>query len=266
MMRRMTWWLAQRGIGWHGQNLNARRGGGHGPMWQSGRCWLRWDGRGVLRVEWKIPSSFLHVCFEVGGDLGEDDYSVSLATPLAAIWVTLADLRRQPRRRNDREISVKWHHGTLWIYLWSDTNEWRSTDPWWQRITIRPADLLLGKQRYSTVTLSDEQVSVAMPEATYQASVRIFESTWYRPRWPWPRRMVRADIDVAGDGIPIPGKGENSYDLGDDAIYGLTVPAGTVPEAIGRLVASVLESRRRHGGRDWQPQAVAGAGEGGGHG
>lgn len=96
-----------------------------------------------------------------------------------------------------------------------------------------------------------------MPEHPYPATVRLFESTWKRPRWPFARRMVRAEIEVEG-GIPHPGKGENSWDCDDDATYSLTCQARTAEDAVAKLVGSVLRDRRNYGGRSWRPrEAVA---------
>ena len=95
---------------------------------------------------------------------------------------------------------------------------------------------------------------VPMPERAYPASVKLFESTWKRPRW-FASRMVRAEVKIE-KGIPFPGKGENSYDCGDDALFGLTCKADTVEQAIAETVESALRNRRRYGGSvDWQPAA-----------
>jgi hypothetical protein len=51
-------------------------------------------------------------------------------------------------------------------------------------------------------------------------------------------------LDIPG-GIPHNGKGENSWDCGDDGLWGCG--GDTVEEAIGHAVSSVLRSRRRYG-------------------
>jgi hypothetical protein len=68
--------------------------------------------------------------------------------------------------------------------------------------------------------------------------------------------MRRANLDIER-GVPTPGKGENSWDCGQDATYGLTCPASTVEEALASLRASVMRDRERYGGKDWKPEAVA---------
>ena len=54
-------------------------------------------------------------------------------------------------------------------------------------------------------------------------------------------------------GLPIPGKGENSWDCGDDAYYSIGTPAATAMEAVEYAADRVLETRRRYGGSSWAP-------------
>jgi hypothetical protein len=57
---------------------------------------------------------------------------------------------------------------------------------------------------------------------------------------------MQADVKIPG-GIPHQGKGENAWDCGDDATFGLGCSARTVPEAIGEVVAVCLKDRRSYG-------------------
>ena len=82
---------------------------------------------------------------------------------------------------------------------------------------------------------------------SYRAALKLEECEWKRPRWPWPVRRRTASIDVP-KGIPHQGKGENSYDCGEDATFGLGCEAWTVDEAISKMVASVLKSRAKYDG------------------
>lgn len=152
----------------------------------------------------------------------------------------------------ERKIGLSWHNGTLWISIWENPNESSNTDPWWWEITVEPAEILFGRDKYSTRDLLTERRVMVLPEGPYPASVRIFESTWKRPRWPWPRRMVRAEI-TPDKPIPVPGKGENSWDCDEDATYGMTCAAQTPTEAVAHYSASILRDRQRYGGNHWVP-------------
>jgi hypothetical protein len=61
------------------------------------------------------------------------------------------------------------------------------------------------------------------------------------------------DLDMKRDPVPFPGKGENSWDCGEDASYGFGCAAETLEEGIGKFVASKLRDRGRNGGRGWTP-------------
>jgi len=68
------------------------------------------------------------------------------------------------------------------------------------------------------------------------------------------------------EGLPIPGKGENSWDCDDDAIYSSTYDFdacdGSVYNAIGKLEMDVMRKRRRHASLAWVPgKARAGSEE-----
>jgi len=108
------------------------------------------------------------------------------------------------------------------------------------RQTIRPLDILLGRDAYSERDLREERVDVVMPEGKYPATVRVYESTWRRPRWPWVRRMVRTEITPD---TPIP----HGSKWGNDATYNLSSPAATAAEAAQRLADAVMRYRRRYG-------------------
>lgn len=124
---------------------------------------------------------------------------------------------------------------------------------WW------PLNTLLGKPEYNSRPLLErpERRRILMPEAAYPVDVMLTEDTWKRPRWPRAIVVRRANIECPG-GIPTPGKGENSWDCGEDATFGLTCQAESVEEAIDRLKASVMEDRERYGGKDWLPEKARG--------
>lgn len=155
------------------------------------------------------------------------------------------------------EIAVRWHSGGLWWGFWHTIHEWKSTTPKWRAGHFNPVDWLLGRDVYSSEDIQTVKATVPMPEGTYPATIRLFRSTWKRPRWPFTRELLRAEVEVEG-GIPFPGKGENSWDCGEDATYSITTHARTVEAAIAAMVEAVLRNRRRYGGSvDWRPSERA---------
>lgn len=263
---------------YHSQNLTEDDKKPAHTFWH-GRAWLRLEsdakrhpGLG-LHWEWgfgghTLKWPFAHIELS-GSGMDDDDITLSVCLPWVAMlyvclqgipnwegpgrWVKSStpphDLWHRPEQR---QIGWSIYEGTLCLDLWNNTMESSNTDPWWWKISINPADILLGRHKYTTRDLSTERVEVPMPEAPYPASVRIFESTWQRPRWPWPRRMVRAEI-TPDTPIPLPGKGENSWDQDDDATHSLTCHATTAQAAAETLRASVMRDRVRYGSTAWVP-------------
>ncbi|HYE58160.1 MAG TPA: hypothetical protein VD948_06625 [Rhodothermales bacterium] len=264
MQRRLNRHLARLGMRLSSQNLNERRGGGKGPMWRHGRAWLwlRQDERGgnpVIGLEWRFGAKRLGLRLTVDGQHGDDDFTLAVNLPGLSFYVTGDGLVPRTWKRglpNDpHSIGVSWHDGGLWWDCWQNDHEWRRGTPRWRHGHFTPMDALFGRTDHRRELLGTHPVEVPMPERAYPGTVTLFESVWTRRRWPhWPltRRMVRAEVDVPG-GVPHPGKGENSWDCGEDATYSLTCAESTVEGAVSRLVESVMRSRRKYGGPNWRP-------------
>ena len=99
----------------------------------------------------------------------------------------------------------------------------------------------MGRSKYSERDIETVRVNVPMPEGDYPATVQLDQAVWKRPRWPFAQKIHRADIELDKP-IPIPGKGENSWDLDEDAIFSLTTPAKTPQEAVDALVRSAMKT------------------------
>jgi hypothetical protein len=163
------------------------------------------------------------------------------------------------RDYGDRELfNLYWYDWAFWWNFWRDPmGGWSSRDPKWHHGSFHIVDFIFGRTKYAERALEGPlQVKIPMPERAYDATLEIQERTWRRKRWPgvW-RRWLAADFDSKQDPIPSPGKGENSWDCGEDATYGLSTPCptGRVEDAIGAYVATVMNNRRRHGSLNWAP-------------
>lgn len=156
---------------------------------------------------------------------------------------------------NGREIGVRVFGGAIWIRLWHDPMESRSRDPWWWEITIHPVDLLLGRHQHSEEVLETREIIVPMPEGVYTGRCTMKLETWKRRRW-FAKRLIRAHIDMnEGQGVPFPGKGEDSWNCGEDATHGLCTVARDPVEAVAHLFESVMRDRARYGnGFLWRPE------------
>lgn len=243
---------------WHAQNLNEKVGR-NGSMLRNGRAWFRWGDKYRFHTEWIFLKFNFALSLQFEDD--EEDILLHFALPLFSIYLGFGSplLQKISRRFHDKEISLSIHDWAIWLKIFGDKWNWSKRDPWWQRgINFNIIDFIFGRTKYEKRTIKNyDNLVVPMPEGSYPIkSLEIHEDTWKRSRWPFPwHRCIRVSIDM-DKGIPFPGKGENSWDCGEDASHGLTClcESGTPEEAIGKMVESVLNNRRRYGGSImWQP-------------
>lgn len=247
-------------MNWHWQNLNE-----NGSGLKYGRAWFHITEHLVFNPEWNFGSRSRHT--GIGVKVGSDDRDIGIFIGVAHLFGVYFNLDGAwPSRwafgkygEQERSFQLSWFEGRINLELAYDWTEpsYNPKDRWnhpgdrhW---SISPIDVLLGNPKYFEREIETLPVKIPMPEKIYDGTVRIFESTWTRPRLPWfPKRLRRTTVDIP-NGIPFPGKGENSWDCGMDGCYGLTSPAQTPADAVGEVVKSVLHSRERYGGRGWQP-------------
>lgn len=156
------------------------------------------------------------------------------------------------RLKREREVSLSFHGGAMWWHIWCD--------PWgderrWSKLrygSFHFDDFFLGKSKCDSTTLEERDVLVPMPEKSYQATAKLIEYSWSRPRW-FTKRMKRVEIDVP-EGIPHEGKGTTAYNCGQDATFGMTTgECHSIAQGVGMLVGSCLSDRVKYGGySDWK--------------
>jgi hypothetical protein len=260
-------------IWWRSQNLNReeyRDDNGRyreritGHIAKHGRGWLKWGDpeqwpSPEIRAEWKVgkPINLVGGYLQIEND--EDPISTGFYLwPFSLYLSADTKLTRWIAKRlvsdswdGEREIQVvlsAHDKGTFNWSLWHPVHSWSSKTPKWRNGHWCPLDWVLGRWDYSNDVLSTHSVEIPMPERSYPATVSMERSTWRRHRVPFLSKSIkRAKVDIPG-GIGYPGKGENAWDCGDDATFGLTAPAYSVEDAIGQVVSSVLRNRMRYGG------------------
>lgn len=247
---------------------------GVGPFkHRAGRIGATWDrpaplnkgARTEVDVEWSIFYRG-HSWIGAGVETDAGKVKVKFGFAIGAFWV---HIERWPEYRDlpHRELTVDYTLPGPIVDGWGrfgwrfgcDPHEWNSKTPKWRDGSFYPYEALMrglfGRERCEKATLSTHAVMVPMPEGSYAATVTIDERTWTRARIPWPTQVRRsASIDIE-KGIPVPGKGENSWDCGDDAIFGTGSNEPSIAAAIGAAVRAATETRLRHGGPDWRPPA-----------
>lgn len=254
-------------IWWHWQNLNEdSRGEVKGTILRHGRAWLH-VGKAEVHWEWSFGKLGLGADFRFFGD--EEDFGWSLRLPGFSFYWDAAFIPWSWKRKlkiktctHGYETGFYVSDWTLRIKVWREwCAGWNSKDRWWQRRewSFNPVDFAFGHLQYSGQPVETSEDEAAFPERTYKLKVEIVKATWRRKRWPWwplKKTLYRATI-TSDRPVPEPGKGENSWDCGEDATYGLTCTASTRVEAVTQFIESVLRTRARYGGRMWRPEEKA---------
>lgn len=225
----------------------------HGIRW-----WLHWgkDSRSSVGVEfywwwWRF----------YGVTLGPDDegWNLSIRVPPFALYLSLEhrglwtpqrkciaiwDSDREFWVTDRREFDVSISDWTLRFTPWGRWGEWNSRDPWWIRgISFDVRHFVLGKRVYLAEELALVPCHVPMPEGNYPAVAKVQRVTRGFERW-FKRTGQEVTLNIP-KGIPFAGKGENSWDCGDDGLFG--IGGDSIDHAIRRAQEAVHESRRRHG-------------------
>ncbi len=242
------------------------------------RAWVTLHGRDAAlidgRIEAYVASGARHTGIGLSVDDGVDGVLAFVGVRhVVNVWVAVGSTALAARLRirylPDVHIArIDFHDRAVWWQFWTDKWGWSSATPRWRDGVWHWWDTLTGKAvRTSEIIDGPTDVLVPMPEGTYVATATIERSTWRRPRWPWPRTITTAKLDVVSrpgpdgpylpevddDGrrpagyIPTPGKGENPWDCGPDGTFAMSCPARTIEDGVGQLVASVLRDRRRRG-------------------
>ena len=212
---------------------------------RSFRWWSYLRGREFLSIETALFTG------SVGVRLATEEarWCASLRIGIASLYVSWPGKYRS--YGNDREIEISLHSGSLWWRFWTEPMSWSSSIPKWRHGNLNFVDMLLGRDKCEHYPIEEHDVLIPMPEGAYPATAKLEQWTWRRPRW-FARSLKRVTIDIP-KGVPVPGKGENSWDCGDDAIFGTTVQASSIAEGVGMLVGSALRTRIRYGGwSDWK--------------
>jgi hypothetical protein len=206
-----------------------------------------------LRFEIVIPSRLgLGAVLTVGG---EDQFQLGIwLWKLGSCWLAITQLL--PGNwlpSTERETGIQLFEDHLSLRIWWDDCGWDTKSRGFYR-SMFLLDFLFGGTKYMRSPGTRKNIEIYLPEATYQGTAEGFLATWTRPRaWWWKQQVHRVELKFP-QGIPIPGKGENDYDIDEDAIYGSTMVANSIEDAAQIFVQDVLETRRRYGGSQWLPE------------
>jgi len=220
----------------HWQNLNE---GGRG-LW-SGRAWLspwEWEsarGKEALHVEWHLGGHAHNSSMRltIGGEEMRGAFSLGIR---GLFYIYIAWEGPQGSRAHVYGISL--FGGGVCVWLGSD--EWGNRPGnyvWDWRHT------LIGRGKVEHTVIEERPVRLVLAEGEHQGTGKLIETIWRYPRWfPQTHRSVEIEFE---EGVPIPGKGENSWDCGDDAIYAMSCPTKTISEGVQHFRNAVIARRNK---------------------
>lgn len=244
----------------HWQNLSPKN-----KRSTSGRWWLHVPGN-CIGIEWYLFRRRFALSVEIQDRVSDNaELKFHIAIPfLLSLYFSIQNVGwlvrlfgleyydGQPMRDQSRALAISWHHGAFWIDPWVNPDDFDRTKR--HTFQINPANILLGRAKYSESGRQKQDGFVVMPEGKYPATISIYWASWPRPRWPFTKQILRVEVDVPG-GIPIPGKGDNDWDMDDDCIDSLVTSAETVPDALTKAARGIVDLRIRYHSASWKPAA-----------
>lgn len=164
-------------------------------------------------------------------------------------------------RTGERDLSLRFHHYSMWWNIWRDDSSWSSDTPRWRSGSLDFVRLLKGKDKVSDEIVFNGIEEIEMPEGKYKCKIEFKKYTRTYQRWPkqvWNRFGFEFGYeDEKGQWIqtPVPhwGKGENSWDCGMDGTYSISLSSEveTLEDAKKRVVESCLRDRKKYGKVDF---------------
>lgn len=217
--------------------------------WLHGRAWFSSADEGrrrpSARVEWVFPSAGCRVSVEANRTTGE--WLFGVAFPPLSLWLGV-EMPSGWWPKQHREWSIRIHNRAIWWRFGQNPHEWHSKTPKWLDGSWHPERTFLGKWVFTEKLLEQRRVLIPLPEGTYPATVKMTDEVRGYARSPFKHRQIGATVEFDdGWAVPFSGKGENSYDCGEDGMFSSSMPARTVEEAIGKVVGSILRTRRSRG-------------------
>jgi hypothetical protein len=212
-------------------------------------------------------------------DGGEREFMIHLNGLLFGIFITFNNFlpkKWYPQDKSEtygtlpgkRELSLKIHHYCFWWCFWKDPDCWNSTDSKWISGSFDFKSFLIGKHEYRKEELMRGIYILSFLEGNYSVEVVRYLRYDSWQRW-FTRKMTSYEV-TAGYyhegkfielGIPLEGKGENSWDCGETYRSSMTFPAKRKDLNIKNCFDAALyfeqdlkKDRVRYGGSNWRPQ------------
>lgn len=233
MLRRLGWWRTDDGRWFRMCNEDGSQ-------------------RGILQsveFSWKRGEFGPYVGIYWDGCDYNDGKKLYIGFLFGRVWLGFGESRKGSR--------YGFEFGRKMFYFWwnvrdADTNAegGKHIVFFWHRIV----DAIFGKAQCFTdkPDWKRKECVVSMPEGDYPAVASFESRVWVRKRSPFHRVRLSTWIDIPV-GIPFSGKGENSWDMGEDALYGTGCEGHDIEKSIKEARESALRYREQRGDPECWP-------------
>jgi hypothetical protein len=170
--------------------------------------------------------------------------------PVASVYLIFKHLWPRTEHQPSRTYSISVVAGAIHYDFGKpgSGDEWHRDDPLnWMRGIVHPLDKLFGRDEHHKEEVGPKVHAIAsFPEGDYPLLLQREVRTWKRPRWPFTLTHRYVDIEAVR-AAESQGKGENSWDCGPDAIWGMSSPGHSYEDAVAAYVKATLRDRRKRG-------------------
>lgn len=145
--------------------------------------------------------------------------------------------------------------------LWHPQHSWCTKTPRWRYCYVCIQDLLFGEWEINTdeIYSKDGVFNDEMLNKTHKANFKVIRYNRHRKKFAFIKDPFhRIEINIDGEGCPVPGKGENSWDCDDRFVNNLSIGIGSYPipddwvkYACDCFDKSIRRDRERYGGANW---------------
>lgn len=250
-MKSFTKWFRWQNLAKEEREEAAAAGNKYRGHWISARGWIDWFGSNDKQISWEVCTG-PGLGLSLQSDPSESEVTLIIRPLFFTVYLIFGRLFPESFYPNDpkhkyeaKYINFHIHSWGLWLDLWTPLDSWEQGQ---RSYSFDIKDNLMGRMERKEIVLKKTTLNIPFPEGNYPVEMTLKQATYSRPRKPWVEEKyeVTVNADKAG-GIPVPGKGESSYDCGDTAVMEASYNCYGFSDAIREFQATVRRKRERYG-------------------
>lgn len=215
--------------------------------------------------QWGLDIRSLALGFVIGSD-GDDTFSLHLSIPfIVSLYICVDTPMYKWLPYSDRRTEININDTGVFFYFWKDDMGYGKG---WSgcHFIYTWSWLFMGrnfcKQVFTTEGKFDVKLHtvrhdlppfVGYPDGVKNAAINVIVEQWeqtypdrFYMKW-YRKRFTRMDVHTDGVDVIVPGKGDNSWDQGDDAYDPVNFGSGTlsINDAVEKYVAGITRAMHR---------------------